>query len=475
MGSSISRREWLRAAAGVAAGAAACAGPAAAPGELPRRRPNVLLIAVDDLIPSLGCYGHPVVKSPNIDRLARRGIRFDRAYCQFPVCNPSRSSLLTGLYPETTGVLDNRVPLLVRKPDAVTMPRWFRDHGYETARIGKIFHDGQPFDDPKAWDQVSDPRGTPAGRKGEGRNLTGGEVAWCRWLAAAGTDDDQPDGGIAAEAIRFLEREREKPFFLGVGFRKPHDPFIAPKKYFDLYPLDSLVPPRMPSDRSPHLPLAIASAWQKVFDRFTDRERKEFMRAYYAGISFMDAMLGRVLDALDRRNLAGDTIVVFFGDHGYHLGTHGWWNKNTLFEDSCRAPLIIAAPGTTAPEDAGKACAGIAEFVDFFPTLADLCGLPAPQALHGASIRHLLADPGRPGKPAAFTVVHRGSCLGRSVRTDRWRYTEWDGGAKGSELYDHATDPGEYHNVVQDPRHAVVVAELKARLHAVGRPPAARS
>jgi len=193
------------------------------------------------------------------------------------------------------------------------------------------------------------------------------------------------------------------------------------------------------------------------------------LRAYYAGISFMDAMLGRVLDALDRRNLAGETIIVFFGDHGYHLGTHGWWNKNTLFEDSCRAPLIIAAPGTISAADAGRTCAGIVEFVDLFPTLADLCGIAAPEGLHGMSLRRLLADPKLTGKPAALTVVQRGTSLGRSIRTDRWRYTEWDGGAKGAELYDHTSDPGEYRNVVEDPRHAATVAELRGHLRAARR------
>jgi iduronate 2-sulfatase len=479
----MTRRRCLKSLAGTAAAVAgglgaaeiAPADPAARPrpGSAVPAKPvrNVLFIVVDDLNQSLGCYGHPVVKSPSADRLAARGVRFDRAYCQFPVCNPSRSSFLTGLRPETTGVLDNRTPLRSKLPDAVTLPRWFRRNGYFTARVGKVFHGGGRMDDPDAWDAALDPRGTPRGRKGTGRNLTGGKVKWCRWLAADGTDEDQMDGQVAREAVRLLERARGRPFFLGVGFHKPHDPFVAPKKYFDLYPLDRLRPPTDPADRTPDLPLAIASAWKREFDKFTDRERREFMRAYFAGVSFMDAQVGKVLDALDRRKLAGETLVVFFGDHGYHLGVRGWWNKNTLFEPSCRAPLIVAGPEMKARGAAGKRCAGIVEFVDLYPTLVDVCGLRVPGKLEGESFRRLLADPARPGKKAAFTVVKRGPGMGRSVRTDRWRYTEWGGGKLGVELYDHKTDPSEYYNLASKPAHRDTIAGLKELL-ATQTPPA---
>jgi iduronate 2-sulfatase len=422
---------------------------------------NVLFIVVDDLNNSLGCYGHSVVKSPNIDRLAARGLRFDRAYCQFPVCNPSRTSFLTGLRPDSTGVLSNTVPFRSKLPDTVTLPQLFRQHGYFTARVGKIFHSGATMDDPEAWEVTSDLKGTPLGKKGHGRNLTAGQIRWCRWLAAEGSDEDQPDGQIAAEAVRLIQQQRDKPFFLAVGFHKPHDPFVAPKRYFDLYPLERLKPPEDPADRSAELPYAIGSGWKREFDRFTDRERREFMRAYYAGVSFMDAQVGKVMAALDSLQLWRNTIVVLLGDHGYHLGERGWWNKNTLFELSARAPLIFVTPETS---DEGSGCSRIVEFVDIYPTLADLCGLPSPANLEGTSLRPLLSDPTRPWKMTAFTQVQRGRIVGRSVRTQRWRYTEWDEGREGAELYDHDSDPGEYHNLAGDAKYAQTIAEMRELL-----------
>jgi uncharacterized sulfatase len=426
-----------------------------------RAKRNVLFIAVDDLNHSLGCYGHSVVKSPNIDKLAARGIRFDRAYCQFPVCNPSRTSLLTGLRPESTGVLNNTTAFRSKLPDVVTLPQLFRNNGYFTARVGKIFHARTETDDPNAWDSKSDPKGTPRGRKGKGRNLTGGSVRWCRWLAAEGDDEDQPDGQFAAEAIRLLEHHQHSPFFLAVGFHKPHDPFVAPRRYFDLYPLEQLQPPADPADRSAEHPQAIASAWKKEFDRFTDRERREFMRAYYACISFMDAQVGKVIAAMDRLDLWRNTTVVFLSDHGYQLGERGWWNKNTLFELSARAPMIVVTPEM---KRRGLSCSRIVEFVDIYPTLADLHELPVPANLAGTSFKPLLNDPTLPWKKAAFTQVQRGTIAGRSVRTERWRYTEWDRGKHGAELYDHNSDPGEYYNLAGDSRHTETIAKLRKML-----------
>jgi uncharacterized sulfatase len=426
-----------------------------------RRKPNVLFIVVDDLNNSLGCYGHSIVKSPNIDSLAERGIRFERAYCQFTVCNPSRTSFLTGLRPDSTGILNNKVPFRSKLPDAVTLPQLFREHGYFTARVGKIFHAGGKMDDSKAWDIASDPKGTPLGKKGEGRNLTGGRVKWCRWLAAEGNDEDQSDGQVAAEAVKFLEQHHNEPFFIAAGFHKPHDPFIAPKRYFDLYPLESLKLPKDPPDRSDELPQAIGSGWKKDFDRFTDRERLEFMRAYYAGISFMDAQVGKIIEAMDRLDLWRNTVVMFFGDHGYHLGQRGWWNKNTVFELSARAPLIVVRPQMRRK---GGSCSRIVEFVDFYPTLADLCGLPVPENLEGRSFKPLLNNPNLPWKKMAFTQVQRGKIAGRSVRTERWRYTEWDEGRQGVELYDHENDPGEYYNLANVRRYARTVVRLNRLL-----------
>jgi iduronate 2-sulfatase len=424
-------------------------------------RRNVLFIVVDDLNHSLGCYGHRLVKSPNIDRLAARGIRFERAYCQFTICNPSRTSFLTGLRPDSTGILNNTTGFRSKLPDVVTLPQLFRKHGCFTARVGKVFHGRKNTDDPQAWDVTIDPKATPRGQKGQGRNLTGGRVKWCRWLAAEGGDEDQPDGQVAAEAIRLLEQKHQGPFFLAVGFHKPHDPFIAPKKYFDLYPLDSLKLPKDPPDRSPEPAHVIGSGWKDEFDRFTDRERREFMRAYYAGVSFMDAQLGKIMAAMDRLGLLQNTTVVFFGDHGYHLGERGWWNKNTLFELSARAPLIMATPEMKTK---GTNCSRIVEFVDIYPTLADLHGLAAPGNLEGTSFRPLLNDPNRSWKKMAFTQVQRGKIAGRSVRTERWRYTEWDKGKQGTELYDHDHDPGEYYNLASDSQYEEIVAEHKRLL-----------
>ncbi len=426
-----------------------------------QRKPNVLFIVVDDLNNSLGCYGHSVVKSPNIDSLAERGIRFDSAYCQFTVCNPSRTSFLTGLRPDSTGIFNNTTPFRSKLPNAVTLPQLFRKHEYFTARVGKVFHSMRNMGDPKSWDITSDPKGTLLGKKGQGRNLTGGRVKWCRWLAAEGTDQDQADGQVAEEAVRFLEQHRNDPFFIAVGFHKPHDPFIAPKRYFDLYPLELLRPPKDPPDCSTDLPQAIGSGWKEDFDRFTDRERREFMRAYYAGISFMDAQVGKIIAAMDRLELWDNTIVVFFSDHGYHLGERGWWNKNTVFELSARVPLIVVTPQMKRK---GKSCSRIVEFVDIYPTLADLCGLSAPANLEGTSFKPLFNNPNQPWKKMAFTQVQRGSIAGRSVRTERWRYTEWDGGRQGVELYDHNNDPGEYYNLIHDPRHTQIVAKLKKLL-----------
>jgi len=460
MRNSITRRRFLKAGAAAALGAGLLPTSRVYGSAKARSNRNVLFIAVDDLNHSLGCYGHSIVKSPNIDRLAALGTRFDRAYCQFPVCNPSRTSLLTGLRPDTTGVLNNTTPFRSKLPDVVTLPQLFRENGYFTTRAGKIFHSRGETDDPKAWDSMFDAKGTSRGKEGQGRNLTGGNVRWCRWLAAEGDDEDQPDGQIAAETIRQLEEHREGPFFIAAGFHKPHDPFITPKRYFDLYPLDKMKLVRDPADRSAEHPQSIGSGWKKDFDRFTDRERREFMRAYYAGISFVDAQVGKLMAAMDRLGLWGNTTVVFFGDHGYQLGEHGWWNKNTLYEPSARAPMIVISPGAAK----GASCSGIVEFVDIYPTLADLHGLPAPGDLAGTSLRPLLHDSNLPGKRAAFTQVQRGATAGHSVRTDRWRYTEWDGGKQGAELYDHNSDPGEYYNLAGAPEHAGTVEKLRRLL-----------
>jgi iduronate 2-sulfatase len=450
-------------------------GLAAALAAAPAPKPNILFIAVDDLRDTLGAFGDHTARTPHIDRLAARGVRFDRAYVQYPVCNPSRSSFLTGLRPDETGVLDNTTMLRTRRPDVVTFPQLLKEHGWHAAAFGKIFHLGggrdaearaRWVDLPASWHTAETFEATPVGRrKLAGRALTESENAkWAHWGMMDGTDDDQPDGQIARAVIARIESLGDQPWIIGAGFMKPHDPFLAPKKYFDLYPENGITLRRDPPGTTPAPPLAVGfGELGKVFRAFGDRERREFLRAYYACTSFMDAQVGRVLDALDRLGLWERTVVIFVGDHGYHLGERDWWNKNTLFERSCRAPLIVAAPGVQP-----GVARGLAEFVDLFPTVADYAGLPVPAGLAGRSLRPVLLDPAAPGKSAALTVVRRGAARGDSVRTERWRHTRWSDGSE--ELYDHDVDPLEWNNLDVDPRFAAVKSELARELPAIVRP-----
>jgi uncharacterized sulfatase len=431
---------------------------------------NVLFIAVDDMNNDLGCYGHPLVRSPNVDRLAKRGVRFDRAYCQFPLCSPSRVSLLTGRRPDTTRIFDLSTDFRKTSlPDVVTLPQLFMNNGYYAARVGKIFHYGNPgqigtngLDDPKSWNDRVNPRGRDKDDEKKLVNYTpkrGLGSALC-FLAAEGTDEEQTDGKVAAETIKLLEKNKGRPFFLAAGFYRPHCPYIAPKKYFDLYPLDRITLPREPAGHREKL-LAPATASTRPYPLFgvTEAQAREAKRAYYAAITFVDAQVGKLLDALDRLGLADKTVVVFWSDHGYHLGEHGLWMKQSLFEESARVPLIVAAPGRKGN---GKGCPRTVELLDLYPTLAELAGLPAPKGLEGANLKPLLDNPAAEWKRPAFTQVWRGSFPGHSVRTERWRYTEWANGKQGAELYDHDADPRELHNLAGDAKHAAVVKDLRA-------------
>lgn len=426
---------------------------------------NVMFIVVDDLRSELGCYGVKEVISPNIDRLAKKGMLCHNAYAQYPVCNPSRSSFLSGKRPDEIGIVTNTVPFRKVLPDLVSLPQLFRQNGYFTAGIGKIFHLAEPrsgkpvfFEDPLSWEYFYDGMldASKLGRTGEGRNLTHGKLPWCTWLAAMGDDDDQPDGLNAAAAVRFLEEHHDKPFFMGLGFHKPHDPFIAPQKYFDLYPLDQIRLAEEPADRSEQIPFALPN--HTDFASFTDKERREFKRAYQACVSFTDAQLGKVFAAMDRLKLWENTIVVLIGDHGYHLGEHEWWNKVTVYERCASAPMMVWVPGA---KGMGEPTHALIEFVDIYPTLIDYAGLKAPHRLTGESLRPVMDHPKLKGKKAAYTQVNRGKVVGRSVRTERWRYTEWGpDGDDGIELYDHSKDPGEYHNLSCKPDAAEVTKEL---------------
>lgn len=437
-------------------------------------RPNVLLIISDDLRDTVGCYGNAAVRTPNLDRLAARGVLFQRAYAQYPVCNPSRTSFMTGLRCEQTGVVENTTMFRRRLPEIVTMPQMLRQQGWYAASYGKIYHAAAAagvaleewLDTGKSWDEARMFQATPAGRKGEVRNLTGGALKWCEVGAMEGVDDDQPDGQNALHAIRAMEEQTAsgRPWFVGAGFHRPHDPFLVPKRYFGFYPPGSLTLYRDPPDISPVPPLSMpGGATKTAFDAFTDRDRLDFLRAYYAGVSFMDAQVGRLLDTLDRLKLWDRTVVIFAGDNGYHHNERNWWNKNTLFERSCRVPLIIAAPGAKA----GRKHAGLVELLDLYPTVADYCGVKAPHPLAGKSLRPLLENPSRPGKDAAFTLVVRGpDRFGQTVRTGRWRYTRWSDGA--AELYDEQEDREEVRNLAGSPAQAVRIRELQRLLDGIG-------
>lgn len=435
---------------------------------------NMLFLISDDLNNVLGCYGHPAIKTPNIDRFAERSLKFERAYCQFPLCNPSRSSMMTGLYPDETRVLNNKALFRDRYPDIATMPQWFKRHGYTAARVGKLFHYGVPrqigtdgLDDPTSWDTVVNPRGRDVDDEDKIFSLRPGQFGGTlSWLAADGTDEEQTDGIAATETIRLLEEYKEKPFFLGVGFYRPHTPFVAPKKYFDLYPLDSIDPLPFPEVWEPEAAFVNAKPEQRTM---TDRQRKEATQAYYASITFLDAQIGRVLDALERLEMTDNTVVAFTSDHGYHLGEHGLWQKRSLFEESARVPLLLSVPGM---KTAGKSTESLAELIDLYPTFADCCGLPIPEHVSGVTLKPLLDDAAAHTKDIALTMDTRHvqesgrriEFKGYSIRSDRWRYTEWDRGARGAELYDHANDTEEQVNVVNEISHHGIVREMKRLL-----------
>ena len=445
--------------------------------ESQQKKLNVLFIAADDLNNDLGCYGHPLVKSPNIDRLAARGVRFDRAYCQYPLCSPSRVSIMTGLRPDTTKIYELQTDF--RKstlPDVVTLSQAFRRSGYYAARVGKIYHYGNPgqigtdgLDDPASWDKVVNPRGRDKDEESKIINLTPGRGlgSSLSFLAAEGTDEEQTDGIGATEAIKLLEENKDRPFFLALGFYRPHCPYVAPKRYFDLYPTEKLSLPQDPPDDWKDIPQP-ALFTRPAHWGVAEADLKRAIQAYYATITFMDAQLGRVLDALDRLKLTENTVIVFWSDHGYILGRHGQWMKMSLFEESARVPLIIAAPGVKA---AGKGSARTVELLDVYPTLAELCGVSTPEGLHGKSLKPLLEDPNAEWDRPAVTQLRRGNAqrgvMGYSLRTERYRYTEWEDGNKSLELYDHASDPGEYTNLAIDGGNAALVKDLSGKLHAV--------
>ncbi|MEH6305904.1 sulfatase [Olivibacter sp. CPCC 100613] len=430
-------------------------------------RPNVLFIAVDDLNNHERTYGQTYVKTPNIDRLALGGVQFNKAYNQYPLCSPSRSSLLTGHTPDVTKIYELKTHFREILPEVVTLPQLFKNNGYFTARVGKIYHYGVPsqigtngLDDSVSWNVRVNPKGRDKADESAVINLTPDRPlgSALSYLKADGTDEEQTDGLIASEAIKLLTQSKNKqePFFLAVGFFRPHTPYVAPKRYFDLYPTETIpLPAQLPNDLGDIPKDALFT--KPAHWGLREEKQREALRAYYASISFMDAQLGRVLDALDKLQLSNNTIVVFWSDHGYNVGHHGQWMKQSLFETSARVPLIFRVPKFKGGQQSDRTV----ELLDIYPTLAELAGLAAPKDLDGKSLVPLLRDPGASWAKAAYTQVKRpNGVVGRSVRTERWRYTEWDHGKAGTELYDHEKDPDEFYNLTDNSSYRAIKQEL---------------
>jgi len=460
-------------------------------------RPNVLVLLSDDLRPQLGCYGDPVIRTPHLDDFARRALRFDRAYVQIAICSPSRNSFLSGLRPATTGLRGFGRTIRDAVPEVVTLPQHFKQNGYRSVALGKVFHVYAETglgseDDPASWSEPlwlpTNPVWGPEQNAIRERLIAEARAAgkefkhshdWPRGAAFEGPDvpdEALRDGQTAQRAADFLRARSEAkdgPFFLAVGFYQPHLPFVAPKKYFDLYDPKTLP---MPSPETPPrgapagtLNLGMAAGFHD-FPPVAGRDeafKRKYLQGYLASISYMDACVGRVLDALREAGLQENTIVVFLGDHGYMMGEHGsWGHKHANYEMATRAPLLVSSPGMKAK---GEGTSALVEFVDLYPTLAQLAGLPAPGRAEGTSFGPLLDRPGRAWKRAAFSEMPRSGKLGRAIRTESYRYVEWTDKANalvGRELYDERADPEENENLAERPEQIVRVAELSAQLSA---------
>jgi len=472
----------------------------------PDDQPNVLLIIVDDLNVAIGSYfdsaRHPqyaTAKTPNIDRLASEGVRFERAYVQNPVCNPSRASILSGLRPSSTDIYGNATFWRTKLGDDFRLlPEHFHDHGYFTARVGKIGHN--TFEHAISWDvskfalsrqpeaRFHFPGYLPGIDLSEVRDntwTTGSEDGMSRaevlaasgrpaglplsWRATTESPRMTPDGTTATRTIQLLAENRDKPFFIAAGFHKPHQPWVGPATFFAQHPVDQIQLPKTPPGDTEDIPDPAFRIARDDADH-TDRQKKQAIAAYHAMVTMTDSYVGQLLDALELLELEDSTIVVFTSDHGFHLNEHGGlWRKSTQFEETTRVPLIVRLPNG---RNAGKMAGGFVELVDVYPTLIDLASLPNPtHALEGASFKPLLEDPGRDWKSAAFSEYKREGYHGRTLREKRYRYTEWKSvqeneGETMRELYDLENDPFEYTNLASNEDYATVVAELSARLNA---------
>jgi uncharacterized sulfatase len=431
-------------------------------------RPNVLLVAVDDLNTALGCYGDARALTTNIDRLAARGVRFDRAHTQYPLCGPSRVSFLTGRRPEATGVYILDTPARIALPGAVQLPEFFKRQGYRTVGFGKIAHSART-NDPAAWDRYEDGASQDEEELAAIKERYGSGDGRPRGMALSG-DGRLTRDGRNAEAIRQLLAARQAgdpPFFYALGFHKPHLPWTAPKRFYDLHAKTAFAKTAEPALRD-----VPAIALQTELTGFAQPDDfAEALRAYYACVSFIDHELGRVLDELDRRDLTRNTLVVFFSDHGFHLGDHGGlWAKLSAFGQATRVPLIVAGPGVPA----GRSVAAPVELIDIYPTLAGLAGLVPPAPLDGRPLAPLFAAPAT--ERVAYSLVYhydvaaKRDVAGRTVIGPRWRYTEWDGGREGRELYLHADDVGEYVNRAAEAGAATDLAAAAAKLRELPEP-----
>lgn len=444
----------------------------------PGRPYNVLFIISDDLTATaLSCYGNKVCQTPNIDRIAARGTRFTRAYCQGTYCGPSRASFMSGYYPHATGVLGYTSP----RPqigDRATWSQHFRNNGYYTARVSKIFHMGVPggiedggdgADDPASWTERFNSPGPEWKAKGDGETLennpdgkkpaVGGNTFVV--VEADGDDVIHSDGKTAAKAVELIEQHKDEPFWLGVGFVRPHVPFVAPRKYYPPFkPYSKMVLPEKIEGDWDDIPRAGINYKTSLNMKMDIRRQKKAVGGYYASVAFMDAQVGKVLDALNKAGLEDRTIVIFTSDHGYHLGEHDFWAKVSLRDESAGVPLIISVPGKKP-----AVCHSLTELLDLFPTVSKLCGLEVPDRLQGKDISAMLDDPAVTVRDAAFSVAP--ARKGFLLREDRYAYIQYkEDASAGIELFDMKRDPKQYTNLAEQPEYQPLVDRFKTSLAA---------
>lgn len=463
-------------------------------------KPNVLFIVCDDLNTRVTTSGYERIQTPVFEKLAAAGMTFGRAYCQYPVCGPSRASFLSGLYPESTGVTDNFSDIRQTRPGTVSLPQAFKESGYWTASTGKIFHNEKADHGELAWNEVvrfendEMPVEVAARKKWEAEHgpITQGRnrKAWREFLPTVAkqtrnqapgwgpsglTDEQHADGKNARQTTDWLDQKSygEKPFFIAVGIHKPHVPYLAPDKYFDLYPQDKLKIDPVPPDLWKQAPRSAMDGRFKSmgfeFGVENDALRREYTQAYHACITFIDTQIGSIFESLKRNGLWDNTIIILTSDHGYQLGEHFMWGKVTLFEVCDRVPMLVRVPGLTQP---GSSSDGLVELIDLYPTLAQLCDVPAPDDLQGKSLVPMLKDPTAPGKEIVYTVVSRGKKLGKAVRNERWRYSLWP---DGEELYDLKNDIDEHHNLANSPESTAILRKMRRYLAEIETSAASKS